>query len=111
MTREEKLRAEDMGQYFRIVPDSRDLNYDKFFVDGQVSTEANESYTSQNTTLLNVEETIAKLMTTDYVKDALKSIQTDAGPGRNGACLKMYNGKNDFSELIMVIKKRIKHMK
>lgn len=74
MTREEKLRAEDMGQYFRIVPDSRDLNYDKFFVDGQVNTEANESYTSQNTTLLNVEETIAKLMTTDYVKEALKNI-------------------------------------
>lgn len=72
MTREEKLRSEDMGKYFRIVADSRDLNYDKFFVDGQVCTEANESYTSQNTKLLNVDDTVSKLLTTDYVKNMIK---------------------------------------
>ena len=40
-----------------------------------MQTEADESYTSHNTRLLNVEETVAKILTTDYVKEALKSIQ------------------------------------
>ena len=49
MTREERLRSEDMGQYFRVSADNRDLNYDKYFVNGQVQTMADESYTSHNT--------------------------------------------------------------
>ncbi|MFR2030623.1 MAG: polysaccharide biosynthesis protein, partial [Collinsella sp.] len=49
MTREERLRAEDMGGYYRVACDSRDLNYDKFVVDGEVETQADESYTSHNT--------------------------------------------------------------
>ncbi len=73
MTREECLRAEDMGDYYRVAADSRDLNYDKFVVDGSVHTEADESYTSHNTNLLDVDGTIAKLMTTDYVQEALKN--------------------------------------
>lgn len=68
MTREERLRAQDMGHYYRVAADSRDLNYDKFFVDGQVMTEAEEAYTSHNTKLLDVEGTIQKLMTTEYIK-------------------------------------------
>ena len=72
MTREERLRAEDMGGYYRVVADSRDLNYDKFIVDGEVETQADESYTSHNTHRLDVNETINKIMTTDYVKEALK---------------------------------------
>ena len=72
MTREERLRAEDMGNYFRVVADSRDLNYDKFVVKGQVATEADDSYTSHNTTLLDVEGTVQKIMTTDYVNEALQ---------------------------------------
>lgn len=71
MTREERLRSEDMGNYFRVCADSRDLNYDKFVVQGSVQTEADESYTSQNTRLLNVEQTVQKLLTTDYVNEAL----------------------------------------
>lgn len=71
MTREERLRAEDMGQYFRVCADNRDLNYDKYFVKGQVQTEAEESYTSQNTNLLDVEGVVEKLLTTDYVQEAL----------------------------------------
>ena len=43
MTREERLRAEDMGGYYRVACDSRDLNYDKFVVDGEVETQADES--------------------------------------------------------------------
>src|SRR5699024_5095092 len=72
MTREERLRSEDMGGYYRVAADSRDLNYDKFFVQGQVQTEADESYTSHNTNLLDIEGTVKKIMTTDYVKEALK---------------------------------------
>ncbi len=72
MTREERLRSEDMGQYFRISTDSRDLNYDKFMVKGQVKTMAEEAYTSHNTTRLDVAGTVKKLLTTDYVQEELK---------------------------------------
>ena len=71
MTREERLRSEDMGGYFRVAADNRDLNYDKYFVQGQVLTEAEESYTSHNTTLLDVEGVVKKLLTTDYVREQL----------------------------------------
>ncbi|MGU8498785.1 polysaccharide biosynthesis protein [Clostridium perfringens] len=72
MTREERLRSEDMGRYYRVAADSRDLNYDKFVVNGSVNTEAEESYTSHNTQRLNVEGTVQKILTTDYVKNALR---------------------------------------
>ncbi len=72
MTKEERLRSEDMGNYFRVSADNRDLNYDNYFVKGQVTTEADESYTSHNTKLLDVDGTVDKIMTTDYVKAALK---------------------------------------
>lgn len=72
MTREERLRSEDMGNYFRVAADNRDLNYDKYFTQGKVETEAEESYTSHNTKLLDVDGTVAKILTTDYVKEALK---------------------------------------
>ena len=75
MTREERLRSEDMGEYFRIVADSRDLNYDKFLVRGQVRTQADESYTSHNTTRLDVEGTKEKLLTTRYVQTRLKEMR------------------------------------
>lgn len=71
MTREERLRSEDMGKYFRVSADNRDLNYDKYFVEGQVMTEAEESYTSHNTILLDVDGVVQKILTTDYVKEAL----------------------------------------
>jgi len=71
MTREEALRAEDMGQYYRVAADNRNLNYDKYFVEGKVQTEAGGSYTSHNTRLLDVEGTINKLLTTEYVKREL----------------------------------------
>ena len=73
MTCEECLRSEDMGQYYRVAADGRDLNYDKFVVKGEVHTEADDSYTSHNTTRLDVDGTVKKLLTTDYVRDALKS--------------------------------------
>ena len=71
MTREERLRSEDMGNYFRVSADNRDLNYDNYFVKGQVETQADEAYTSHNTKLLDIDGTVDKIMTTDYVKCAL----------------------------------------
>ncbi len=71
LTQEERLRAEDMGKYFRVSADNRDLNYDKYFVKGQVQTIEDEAYTSHNTVRLNVEGTIKKLLTTDYVQKQL----------------------------------------
>ena len=72
MTREERLRSEDMGNYYRVSADNRDLNYDKYFVNGQVTTEADEAYTSHSTTLLDVDDTVKKILTTDYVREQLE---------------------------------------
>ena len=75
MTREERLRSEDMGNYFRVAADNRDLNYDKFFVQGKVETQAEESYTSHNTQRLDVDGVVKKILTTDYVQEELKGIR------------------------------------
>lgn len=78
MTREERLRAEDMGEYFRVRSDSRDLNYDNFVVDGEVETQADEAYTSHNTRRLNVAETVEKIKTAEYVQLALEGRENEA---------------------------------
>lgn len=76
MTREEILRAEDMGNYFRVHADTRDLNYDKFTVQGRmVKTMGDEAYTSHNTRRLNVEETVEKIKTASYVQEALEHMK------------------------------------
>jgi len=72
MTREERLRSEDMGGYYRVASDNRDLNYDKFVVKGDVKTMADESYTSHNTNRLDVDGTVEKILTTEYVQEELK---------------------------------------
>ena len=72
MTNEECVRSVDMGNYYRVLPDGRDLNYDKFFVDGQVNTMANDAYTSHNTNRLDIQGTVDKIMTTDYVREMLE---------------------------------------
>ena len=77
MTREERLRSEDMGNYFRVSADNRDLNYDKFFVKGEVRTMADEAYTSHNTKRLDVDGTVRKLLTTDYVREECEKAGID----------------------------------
>lgn len=78
MTREERLRAEDMGNYFRVHSDSRDLNYDAHFISpDSVRTMADESYTSHNTRRLNVEETVDKIKTAEYVQLALDGRESE----------------------------------
>ena len=77
MTREERLRSEDMGGYYRVAADNRDLNYDKFVVKGEVHTMADDSYTSHNTHRLDVEGTVRKILTTEYVQNALKEVEAE----------------------------------
>ena len=72
VTKEEMLRSVDMGHYYRIAPDARGLNYDKFYVEGTVTTESNEAYTSHNTNRLDVDGVVKKIMETDYVKEELE---------------------------------------
>jgi UDP-glucose 4-epimerase len=76
VTREEMFRAEDMGNYFRIPADARDLNYDKFFVEGQEDISKVEDYHSHNTYRLNKEEMKKLLLKLPEVRDdVLKEVQ------------------------------------
>ena len=78
MTREERLRAEDMGDYYRVHADTRDLNYDKFVVKGDVETQADEPYTSHNTRRRDVAGTVEKIKTAEYVQLALEGREYEA---------------------------------
>ena len=60
-----------MGRYFRVSADNRDLNYDKYFVKGEILTQSDEAYTSHNTIRLDVAGVVKKLLTTDYVQEQL----------------------------------------
>lgn len=72
MTVEERVRAVDEGKYFRVLSDQRDLNYDKYIVDGTPELNTIEPYTSQNTTRLSVEEVQSLLLTLRYVREHVK---------------------------------------
>lgn len=72
LTNEERVRAEDMGDYFRVTPDERSLNYDKFLATYGSVTQVDEAYTSHTTIRLDVEGTIKKILTTEYVNEQLK---------------------------------------
>jgi UDP-N-acetylglucosamine 4,6-dehydratase len=74
MTREERAKSEDMGQYYRIPADTRDLNYGKYLEDGSKGISDAEEYTSFNTQRLDVAATIKKLRTVDYINNHLASI-------------------------------------
>ncbi|WAK01559.1 polysaccharide biosynthesis protein [Methylobacter sp. YRD-M1] len=73
LCREEYLKAEDLGGYFRIPADTRDLNYAKYFEEGEQVLSQVQDYTSENTERLDVEGMIELLMKLDYIKDELKS--------------------------------------
>ena len=73
VSREEMARAEDLGRYYRIPADSRDLNYDKYFVEGEVEMSSFEDYTSHNTERLDVAGVRRVLMQLDIVQGALRA--------------------------------------
>ena len=71
VSREEMARSDDMGDFFRIPADSRDLNYDKYFVEGEVHLSASKDYTSHNTKILNIDEVSKTLMKLELVQKAI----------------------------------------
>lgn len=72
VTREEMAKSEDMGNYFRIPADNRDLNYDKYFVEGQEEIAQIDDYHSHNTLRLDVEGMKALLLKLDLIRYDLK---------------------------------------
>jgi UDP-N-acetylglucosamine 4,6-dehydratase/5-epimerase len=73
VSREEMARADDLGDYYRIPADSRDLNYDKYFVEGETAISRIDDYTSHNTRRLNVDEVKALLLQLPLVREALRA--------------------------------------
>jgi UDP-N-acetylglucosamine 4,6-dehydratase len=73
LTKEEYIKAEDMGGFFRVPADKRDLNYDKYFLEGDVCLSTSEEYNSHNTYRLNVEEIKDKLLQLDYINNELSN--------------------------------------
>jgi UDP-N-acetylglucosamine 4,6-dehydratase/5-epimerase len=71
LSREEMVAAEDLGQYFRVRADARDLNYDKYFVDGGRNITEAQDYNSHNTQRLNVEATKELLLKLDFMRDVV----------------------------------------
>ena len=74
LTEEESAKAIDLGGYYRVPADNRDLNYDKYFVTGDPEKKLLHQYTSHNTERLDVAGTIAKMKTTDYIKEELAKL-------------------------------------
>jgi UDP-N-acetylglucosamine 4,6-dehydratase len=72
LTKEEYAVAEDLGGFYRVPADNRDLNYDKYFVEGDHKLSTQEEYNSHNTQRLTVEQIKAKLLTLEYVRNELE---------------------------------------
>lgn len=73
ISREEMAHAQDMGGYYRIPADNRDLNYAKYFSEGEESISLLDDYTSHNTHRLNVEQVKALLKKLDYIQEELRA--------------------------------------
>jgi UDP-N-acetylglucosamine 4,6-dehydratase/5-epimerase len=73
LTKEEHFVAQDLGSFFRVPADTRDLNYDKFFVEGDQELTTEHEYNSHNTEQLSVEQIKEKLLTLEYVRQELAS--------------------------------------
>jgi UDP-glucose 4-epimerase len=73
VSREEMARAEDLGGYFRIPSDTRDLNYGKYFVEGEVTVSKIEDYTSHNTHRLDIDSVKNILLKLDIIREALNA--------------------------------------
>ncbi len=71
VSREEMAKAEDMGRYFRIPADNRDLNYAKYFVEGETRISEIDDYTSHNTERLTIEQVKAILLKLDFIQEQL----------------------------------------
>lgn len=75
LTNEECANATDMGNFYRVPSDKRDLNYDKYFKDGDTQRNTLTEFNSNNTELLSVEEVKEKLLSLEYIRGELKSLE------------------------------------
>lgn len=73
ISREEMAKAVDMGKYFRIPADNRDLNYAHYFTEGEEEVSNIDDYTSHNTERLNVAQIKSLLLKLDYIKEELNA--------------------------------------
>ncbi len=77
LTNEECARAFDLGDFYRVPADQRDLNYDKYFKEGSVERAKLTEFNSNNTTILNVEQVKEKLLSISYVRDELEEWESN----------------------------------
>lgn len=90
LTREEMLRTIDLGDYYRIPTDNRDLNYDVYFTEGHKRLSEQEDYNSHNTRRLNEDEMVEMLQKLDLIRQELANWQQEetwdeySGDGRQG---------------------------
>src|SRR3546814_18318673 len=92
LSREERAVADDIGDYFRVPPDGRDLNYDKFFDQGEERLNHGEEYNSHNTHRLDVEEMKTLLLKLPLIHRAMNEIGQASGRERGGRYVKMSVG-------------------
>ena len=75
LTNEECAKAIDEGNFYRVPADNRDLNYDKYFTEGNEKRNILTEFNSDNTTRLNVEQVKEKLLSLEYIQNELKGIE------------------------------------
>ena len=75
LTKEECAKAEDMGNFYRVPADNRDLNYDQYFTKGDVKRATIDEFNSDNAYRLNLEETIAKIGALEYIQNELNGVE------------------------------------
>ena len=80
LTREEMAKAIDLPGYYRIPADNRDLNYNKYFVEGEVSVSVAEDYNSHNTQRLHIPQIREKLFGLEYIRDSLETWKAKRSP-------------------------------
>jgi UDP-glucose 4-epimerase len=73
LTNEEYAHADDMGSFYRVPMDKRGLNYDSYFVQGDISINKTADYNSSNTELLNIEQIKSKLLSLKYIQEEIKN--------------------------------------
>ena len=73
LTREEIQNAEDMGQYYRIPADNRNLNYAQYFSEGEISVSSKDDYNSHNTERLDIDGMITELLKLDFIQRELNN--------------------------------------
>ena len=71
LTNEECAKATDLGNFYRVPSDKRDLNYDKYFKKGDTTRNILQEFNSNNTEILNVEQVQQKLLSLQYIRDEL----------------------------------------